>query len=178
MNVCVFCGSSTGLNPVYGEAARQLGSLIGKHSATLVYGGGKVGLMGITADAVMANGGNVIGVIPEFLVKREVGHHGVTELEIVDSMHERKNRMADLANAFIAMPGGWGTLEEVSEILTWKQLGLIDQPVIILNINGFFDPLLKQIQSMLDEGFLKPEYIANLKVATTPEDAIRYIIPH
>jgi uncharacterized protein (TIGR00730 family) len=178
MNVCVFCGSSSGLNPVYGEAARHLGSLIGKHSATLVYGGGKVGLMGITADAVMASGGKVIGVIPEFLVKREVGHHGVTQLEIVESMHERKNRMADLANAFIAMPGGWGTLEEVAEILTWKQLGLIDQPVIILNINGFFDPLLKQIQSMLEEGFLKPEYIENLKVAATPQEAIRYIIPH
>lgn len=177
MKICVFCGSATGLNPVYGEAARQLGSLIGSNSATLVYGGGKVGLMGITADAVMASGGFVVGVIPEFLVKREVGHHGITQLEIVDSMHQRKNRMADLSDAFIAMPGGWGTLEEVSEILTWKQLGLIDQPVILLNVNGFFDPLLTQIQSMLQEGFLKPEYIENLKVAENPQQAISLIIP-
>ena len=177
MKICVFCGSATGLNPVYGEAARQLGSLIGSNSATLVYGGGKVGLMGITADAVMASGGFVVGVIPEFLVKREVGHHGITQLEIVDSMHQRKNRMADLSDAFIAMPGGWGTLEEVSEILTWKQLGLIDQPVILLNVNGFFDPLLTQIQSMLQEGFLKPEYIENLMVAENPQQAISLIIP-
>ena len=177
MKICVFCGSATGLNPVYAEAARQLGSLIGSNSATLVYGGGKVGLMGITADAVMDSGGSVVGVIPEFLVKREVGHHGITQLEIVDSMHQRKNRMADLSDAFIAMPGGWGTLEEVSEILTWKQLGLIDQPVILLNVNGFFDPLLTQIQSMLQEGFLKPEYIENLKVAENPQQAISLIIP-
>jgi uncharacterized protein (TIGR00730 family) len=121
---------------------------------TLVFGGGKVGLMGVVADEVLRNSGKVIGVIPQFLYKREVGHDGITQLEIVQSMHERKKRMAELSDAFVALPGGWGTLEELAEILTWKQLGLITQPVGILNVAGFFDPLLSQFSAMIELGFL------------------------
>lgn len=177
MNVCVFCGSSTGLNPVFAESARKLGSLLAKNKMPLVYGGGKVGIMGVLADAVMANGGEVFGVIPDFLMKREVGHAGITHLQVVDSMHERKQRMADLADAFIAFPGGWGTLEELAEILTWKQLGLLTEPIVILNINQFFTPLLNQMRAMAQEGFLREEYLKNLQVASTPEEALSYIIP-
>jgi uncharacterized protein (TIGR00730 family) len=177
MNVCVFCGSSTGLNPVYAESAVKLASLMAQRNISLVYGGGNVGIMGVLADSVMAAGGEVIGIIPDFLVKREVGHRGITRLEIVDSMHERKQRMADLADAFVAFPGGWGTLEELAEILTWKQLGLISEPVIILNINQFFTPLLNQMRLMAEEGFLRAEYLKNLQVATTPEETLSQLYP-
>ena len=143
-----------------------------KYSIRLVYGGGNIGLMGIVADAVMEGGGNVTGVIPGFLMKKEVGHKGITDLEVVESMHQRKQRMADLADAFIALPGGWGTLEEVAEILTWKQLGLINQPVFLLNLNGFFDPLLDQMRLMVKEGFLSQGNFQFLKVEDTPEKII------
>jgi uncharacterized protein (TIGR00730 family) len=177
MNVCVFCGSSTGNNPLYAESALKLGTLMAQASMSLIYGGGNVGLMGIVADAVMKHQGEVIGVIPDFLVKREVGHQGITRLEVVGSMHQRKHRMADLADAFIALPGGWGTLEELFEILTWKQLGLVDQPIVLLNANRFFDPLLDQMRSMAQEGFLKPTYLKALNVAASPEEALSMIIP-
>jgi uncharacterized protein (TIGR00730 family) len=167
MNVCVFCGSSTGVNPVYAEAAKALGMLLARDSITLVYGGGNVGLMGIVADAVMQANGEVIGVIPDFLLKREVGHRGITSLEVVESMHERKKRMADLADAFIALPGGWGTMEELTEVLTWRQLGLVNKAVFILNINNFFDPLLQQLGKMVSEGFVRPEYQKYLQVETS-----------
>lgn len=172
MNVCVFCGSGSGLNPVYSETAKALGRLLAASSIRLVYGGGNIGLMGILADAAMANGGEVTGVIPRFLLQREVGHRGITSLEVVESMHHRKQRMADLADAFIALPGGWGTLEELSEILTWKQLGLINQPVILLNTNHFFDPLLDQMRLMVKEGFLKPGYLSFLEVQQSPEKVL------
>jgi uncharacterized protein (TIGR00730 family) len=128
--------------------------------------------MGIVADAVMAEGGEVIGIIPDFLVKREVAHRGITRLEIVESMHQRKQRMASLADGFLALPGGWGTLEELAEILTWRQLGLIEQPIVILNINHFFDPLLAQMREMAEDGFLRPAYLNVLKVASSPEEAL------
>jgi len=172
MTVCVFCGSGTGNHPAYPDAARKLGLLLAKASIDLVYGGGNIGLMGVVADAVMENGGRVTGVIPGFLMKREVGHRGITHLEIVDSMHQRKQRMADLSDAFIALPGGWGTLEELCEILTWKQLGLIQQPVALLNIDHFFDPLLTQMRLMVKEGFLAPRHLESLKVENTPENII------
>jgi uncharacterized protein (TIGR00730 family) len=175
MNICVFCGSATGVDPVYAESARKLGSLMAQSSVGLVYGGGNIGLMGIVADAVLQEGGHVTGVIPDFLIKREVGHRGVTTLEIVDSMHQRKQRMADLASGFIALPGGWGTLDELAEILTWRQLGLIHQPVVILNINRFFDPLLAQMRLMSQEGFLRPEYLEMLQIAFSPEEAFSFI---
>jgi uncharacterized protein (TIGR00730 family) len=138
----------------------------------LVYGGGNVGLMGVIADAVMASGGEVIGVIPDFLSRREVAHHGITRLEIVNSMHERKKRMADLADAFVALPGGLGTLEEVAEVLTWRQLGLVSQPVIVLNTNNFFGLLLEQLRKMVQEGFLKSENLEMLKIAGSPQEVI------
>jgi hypothetical protein len=157
---------------VYAESARKLGSLLAKASIGLVYGGGNIGLMGVVADAVMEAGGKVTGVIPALLMKREVGHLGITNLEVVESMHQRKQRMADLADAFIALPGGWGTLEELAEILTWKQLGLITQPVVVLNTNQFFDPLLDQMRSMVNEGFLSSSNFNLLQVETIPEGII------
>ncbi len=156
MNICVFCGSSTGEDRLYADAAREMGTLIGRLGHTLVYGGGNIGLMGIVADATLASQGKVIGVIPDFLLQREVGHLGLTELIVVHSMHDRKKRMADLTDVFVAMPGGWGTLDELAEILTWRQLGLIDQPVGLLNVGSFFSPLLEQMKLMSQKGFLHP----------------------
>jgi uncharacterized protein (TIGR00730 family) len=175
MNVCVFCGSSFGLNPLYKNTADIFGRLMPAHNMKLVYGGGNVGLMGVIADAVMASGGEVIGVIPDFLSRREVAHHGITRLEIVDSMHERKKRMADLADAFVALPGGLGTLEEVAEVLTWRQLGLVSQPVIVLNTNNFFGLLLDQLSKMVQEGFLKSGNLEMLKIASSPQEVIRLL---
>jgi uncharacterized protein (TIGR00730 family) len=133
--------------------------------------------MGIVADAVLQANGKVIGVIPKFLLDREVGHTGLTSLEIVTSMHERKKRMADLSDAFLAIPGGWGTLEEIAEILTWKQLGLITQPVGVLNVNKFFDPLLMQMKSMVDEGFLRKENLLSIKSSDLPAEILSALIP-
>lgn len=177
MNICVFCGSASGTNPVYQQAAQELGELLANGNHTLVYGGGNIGLMGIVADAVLAHQGKVIGVIPDFLVKKEVGHQGLTELEVVSSMHVRKKRMADLSDAFITMPGGWGTLDETAEILTWRQLGLIEQPLGILNTNHFFDSLIIQMQQMVQEGFLKEAVMANVKIGSTPSEVLSAIIP-
>jgi uncharacterized protein (TIGR00730 family) len=175
MKICVFCGSSTGFSPVFAEAAKNFGALLAQHATSLVYGGGNVGLMGILADSVMENNGEVIGVIPDFLLKREVGHHGITRLEIVESMHQRKKRMADLADAFIALPGGWGTLEELAEVLTWRQLRLIQQPVGVLNINNFFGPLIDQMHLMAKEGFLNPDFLRLLHVEESPEKLLSVI---
>lgn len=171
-SVCVFCGSSTGGHSVYLQAAKELGASIARAGASLIYGGGKVGLMGIVADEVLAHGGEVIGVIPDFLYQREVGHNGLTKLEIVQTMHERKKRMADLSDCFIAMPGGWGTLDELAEILTWQQLKLIRQPVGVLNTNNFFDPLLSQFKHMTNEGFLMKENEQSLKVSASPKQLL------
>jgi uncharacterized protein (TIGR00730 family) len=178
MNICVFCGSSTGFNPVYADSARELGALMALQQHTLVYGGGNIGLMGILADTLLQRKGRVIGIIPDFLMQKEVGHTGLTELEIVGSMHERKKRMADLSNVFIAMPGGWGTLDETAEILTWKQLGLIHQPVGILNVNGFFDTLVQQMNLMVKEGFLNPTHLKSVKVSDSPAQLLSQLIPH
>ncbi|MCB0493686.1 MAG: TIGR00730 family Rossman fold protein [Cyclobacteriaceae bacterium] len=169
MNVCVFCGSSPGNSPIYKEAARALGRALLAFNCTLVYGGGNIGLMGIVADEVLSGSGKVIGVIPDFLMQKELGHQGLTQLEVVKSMHERKQRMADLSNAFIALPGGWGTLDELAEILTWKQLGLISQPVGLLNINSFFDHLHLQMKTMVEEGFLQQSHMNMLIVEKIPQ---------
>ena len=166
MNLCVFCGSRKGTRPEFEQAANKIGRLMAETGITLVYGGGNIGLMGVLADAVLAGSGQVIGVIPDFLMQREVGHRGVTQLEIVGSMHERKRRMADLADAFVALPGGWGTLDELAEILTWKQLGLVSAPVGLLNTNLFFNPLLAQMQDMVTHGFLDLPSLQNLLVET------------
>jgi uncharacterized protein (TIGR00730 family) len=168
MNVCIFCGSASGKRNEYAEAAREIGVLIHKSGSSLVYGGGNIGLMGIVADEVMKLGGHVIGVIPDFLLQREVAHKGITQLEVVSSMHERKRRMADLADAFIAMPGGWGTLDELAEILTWKQLGLIHASVGLLNTRGYFNPLIDQMKLMEAEGFLSTANLEQLNVSESP----------
>ena len=177
MNVCVFCGSSAGTNPIYAESAKELGALLASQNHTLVYGGGNIGLMGIVADAVLEKKGSVIGVIPDFLMQREVGHAYLTKLEVVSSMHERKKRMADLSDVFITMPGGWGTLDETAEILTWKQLGLIKQEVGVLNINGFFDAMLEQMNLMTREGFLNPANLESVKVSNNPKQLLALLIP-
>ncbi|GHN00048.1 cytokinin riboside 5'-monophosphate phosphoribohydrolase [Cytophagales bacterium WSM2-2] len=169
MNICVFCGSSSGNDPIYTNTAKDLGQLIAKSNSTLIYGGGNIGLMGILADEVLSAGGKVTGVIPDFLMKREVGHVGLTKLEIVGSMHERKKRMAELTDAFVAIPGGWGTLDELAEILTWKQLGLIDQPVGILNIDSFFDALLQQMNTMVEKGFLNGSNFSAIQIENDPK---------
>ncbi len=172
MNICVFCGSSTGSEPIFKDAAEELGNLIGASNNTLIYGGGNVGLMGVVADATLAAGGKVIGVIPEFLQRREVAHSGLTQLEVVDSMHLRKQRMAELADAFIAMPGGWGTLDELAEILTWRQLSLIQSPIGILNTQSFFDHLLAQMSLMTRHGFLGNGSLEVVKVAQQPRQLL------
>lgn len=169
MNICVFCGSAAGNNPLYASLAAEFGKLLAEGGHSLIYGGGNIGLMGIVADSVLENNGKVIGVIPSFLAEREVAHQGLTQLEIVGTMHERKMRMADLANAFVVLPGGWGTIDEMAEILTWKQLGLINQNLFILNSNNFFDPLLDQMRFMVKEGFLRQENLDLVAVADSPQ---------
>lgn len=178
MNLCVFCGSSRGTHAGYEGAARELGEQMARAGHTLIYGGGNVGLMGIIADTIMQHNGQVIGVIPDFLLQREVGHRGITQLEVVDSMHARKKRMADLSDAFVAMPGGWGTLDELAEILTWKQLGLIQQPVAILNTFNFFNPLLQQMRIMVDHGFLAAENLEFLITEDSPPELLAALSEH
>lgn len=154
--ICVFCGSNLGIRPEYGAAARQLASLLVDRRIELVYGGGNVGLMGVLADAVLAQGGRVIGVIPESLLALEVGHRGLSELRVVGSMHERKALMSDLSDGFIAMPGGFGTFEEFCEVLTWSQLGIQQKPCALLNTLGYYDPLLGLFDLAVRERFLHP----------------------
>ena len=152
--LCVYCGSNAGNNPVYAEQARVLGRTMAEQGLALVYGGGNVGLMGIVADAVLEHGGEVIGVIPQQLVDWEVAHRGVTRLEVVDSMHTRKQRMFELSDGFIALPGGFGTLDEMFEMLTWRQLGLGKKPCAFLDVQGFWQPLMTMLDSMVRERFL------------------------
>lgn len=171
-SVCVYSASSTKIDPVYFEAAERLGRLLAEHHIRLVNGAGSIGLMRSVADAVLSNGGEVTGVIPHFMVEQNWQHTGLTELIEVDSMHERKQRMADLSDAVIAMPGGCGTLEELLEVITWKQLGLYLNPVVILNVNGFFDPLLNMLGRAIEENFMRRQHGDIWKVANTPEEAI------
>jgi uncharacterized protein (TIGR00730 family) len=171
-SVCVFCGSSPGANPIYWEAAVALGHELAQRSLRLVYGGGNIGLMGAVADAVLEAHGQVIGVIPQQLVDREVGHHGITELIIVGSMHERKARMAELADAFIALPGGFGTIEEFVEVLTWAQLGLHAKPCGLLNVLGFYDPLLSFFDHALDQRFLRAEHRRLVLTSENPAELL------
>jgi len=162
--VCFYCGSSPGALPEYAAAARHCGTVLAERKLTVVYGGGNVGLMGILADAALAAGGEVIGVIPRKMVARELGHHGVTSLIPVSSMHERKQKMADLSDAFIALPGGIGTMEELFEAFTWLQLGLHHKPVGLLNVAGFYDRLVDFLGHMRAERFLKPQHFESLLV--------------
>ena len=156
-SICVYCGSNAGSKPAYADRASALGARIAREGLQLVYGGGNVGLMGIVADAVLEHGGEVVGVIPEQLVQWEVAHTGVTRLEVVANMHERKARMFDLADAFVALPGGFGTLDEMFEMLTWRQLGLGRKPCAFLDVDGFYAPLIGMIDRMVEERFLHPD---------------------
>ena len=180
--ICVFCGSSLGGRPIYQEAAQELGKAIAQHQFSLVYGGANVGLMGVVADAVLANGGEVIGVIPEFLVTKELAHAGLTQIHTVASMHERKALMEELSDAFIALPGGYGTFEEFCEILTWAQLGLHKKPQGLLNIEGYYDPLLTLFDNAVTEQFLKPNLRSLVLEADNPETLFEkmaaYTPPH
>lgn len=164
--ICVYCGSSTGANPAHREAAENLGALLAARGIGLVYGGGNIGLMGVIADAALHAGGEVIGVIPDALMEKELGHAGLTKLHVVGSMHERKQLMADLSDGFIALPGGIGTFEELFETLTWQQLAFHDKPVALLNAGGFYDHLLVFLRHAADERFLRNEHLDSLLIET------------
>jgi uncharacterized protein (TIGR00730 family) len=173
--VCVFCGSSLGNRAVYADSARLLGRELASRGLGLVYGGGHIGLMGVLADAALTGGGEVIGVIPQALVDRELAHKGVTELRVVGTMHERKALMADLSDGFIALAGGFGTADEFMEILTWAQLGLHDKPIALLNVAGYFDPVLDWLDRAVQEGFIRPEHRALLSQAESVEELLRVL---
>jgi uncharacterized protein (TIGR00730 family) len=163
-SVCLFCGSSVGTRPVYAETARELGRQLARDGLALVYGGGSVGLMNEAANATLEAGGRVVGVITEALKAREVGHLGLTELHVVATMHQRKALMAQRSDAFVVLPGGYGTLDELCEMLTWDQLGIHAKPIVVVNLEGFYDGLLAQLARAIDDGLLKPEHRALLVV--------------
>ncbi len=187
--ICVFCGSRTGADPAFSQAAQELGGLLVDRGYGLVFGGGRVGLMGVLADRVVERGGEVIGVIPEFLSRHEIAHPGLTELRVVATMHERKALMAELADGFIALPGGYGTLEEFFEIVTWAQLGLHRKPCGLLNIRGYFDPLLHQVEQAVGDGFVRIAHrpliiddptaggLLNRMAAHTPPETVQILHP-
>ncbi len=174
--LCVYCGASMGLQPAYREAATALGRLVAERGIELVYGGGHVGLMGMVADGALAAGGHVIGVIPRALMDRELGHIAIQDLRVVADMHERKMTMAGLSDAFVAMPGGWGTLEELTEMLTWLQLGLHAKPIGLLNVGGYYDPFLAFAERMIGECFVRPEHRALLAVEADPDALLRRLM--
>lgn len=188
-SVCVFCGSSAGNLPAYAHAARAMGAAIADRGYELVYGGGNVGLMGVVADAALARGGKVTGVMPEALMAREIGHTALTDLRVVGSMHERKAMMASLADVFIAMPGGFGTFEEFFEVVTWTQLGLHAKPAGLLNVEGFYDPLITFLDRATDAGYIKPPHRAMVLddgdparlldrlIAAEPPTVVKWITP-
>jgi len=171
-SICVFCGANFNGDPALKQAIDQLAEVMVSRNITLVFGGGKVGVMGLMADAVLSRGGKAIGIIPQFLMDKEVGHTGLTELHIVENMHQRKQMMNDLSEGIITLPGGWGTLEEFFEVLTWLQLGLHNHPIGLLNVNGFYDLLLKQMDVMVEQRFLKP---TNRELILTSGDPIELV---
>jgi uncharacterized protein (TIGR00730 family) len=175
-SVCVYCGSSMGASPRYREVARALGALLAAHGIRLVFGGGGIGLMGEVAEAVMAAGGQAIGVIPDLLQKREKGHRGITELRVVASMHERKNLMFELSDAFVILPGGFGTLDEAFEMMTWRQLGMHDKPILFLNMDGYWDPLNELVDHFIREGFVAESGRGLFAMVTRVEDVIPALV--
>jgi len=172
-SICVYCGSSSGASPVYADAARQLARAMVEHDISLVYGGGNVGLMGVIASEVMALGGQATGVIPEALMNKELGHHGLTRLHVVKDMHERKAMMAELVDGFVAMPGGLGTLEELFEVLTWAQLGFHFKPVSLYNIDGFYDNLISFVDHLVSQGFVRADQSGLMMHEADPTALIR-----
>lgn len=177
-NIAVFCGSSTGHSPLYVQKAQELGTYLGKNAYNLVYGGGNIGLMGAIANAALQAGAQVTGVLPRFLNKKEVGHVALSQLELVDTMHQRKQRIEALSDAFIAMPGGLGTIEEVSEMLTWAQLGLHQKPIGLYNTNGFYNQWLAQLDTMVEQGFLKEANRNMVLVAEQPSQLLKALISY
>lgn len=171
--LCVFCGSNAGRDPVYRGLAERLGQTLARRGIGVVYGGGRVGLMGALADATLAAGGEVIGVIPQSLLAREIGHRGLTDLRVVGSMHERKALMAELADGFVALPGGIGTLEELFEVWTWAQLGLHAKPCGLLDQDGFYAPLVRFLDHLVETGFVRLAHRAMLVYAASPDDLLR-----
>lgn len=180
--VCVYCGSSSGVLPEYSSAARELADVLVRHELELVYGGADKGIMGVLADAMLEHGGKVHGVIPKMLTDKEIAHQGLTELHVVASMHQRKTMMAALSDGFIALPGGYGTLEEIIEIITWGQLRFHDKPCGLLNVKGYFDHLLAYLDHASKEGFLRREHRNMLLVDSDPAGIVqqfeRYTAPH
>lgn len=174
-SVCVYCASSTKIDKKYFEAAEHLGKLIAENNIRLINGAGNIGLMGAVSNGALSAGGKVTGVIPQFMIEQGWHHQGLTELVTVQTMHERKQTMANLSDAVIALPGGCGTLEELLEIITWKQLGLYLNPIVILNINGFFDPLLEMFDKAIDENFMRKQHGDIWYVANTPQEAVEKI---
>ncbi|MEO6126578.1 MAG: TIGR00730 family Rossman fold protein [Ilumatobacteraceae bacterium] len=172
LTLCVYCGTNVGNSPAYLEAATDLGTAMAAAGIGLVYGGGKLGLMGAIADAVLAGGGDVAGVIPQSLVDVELAHDGLTRLDVVDSMHTRKARMAELATGFVALAGGFGTFEELLEVLTWNQLGFIRKPVVLFDIAGFYSPLLAMFDQAVEAGFVRGEHAALAQRATSVDEVI------
>ncbi|MCB2037426.1 MAG: TIGR00730 family Rossman fold protein [Burkholderiaceae bacterium] len=175
-SVCVYCGSRPGADPAFAEVADQVGRWIGAHGGQLVYGGGRSGLMGVVADATLAAGGRVVGVIPRALVEREHAHRGCTELLIVDTMHERKRLMAERADAFLALPGGIGTFEEFFEAWTWRQLGYHDKPIGLLNQNGYYDALLRFVGDSMAGGFMDGSQMRLIEVGATWEPLLQHLV--
>ncbi|MGE8503506.1 MAG: TIGR00730 family Rossman fold protein [Pseudomonas sp.] len=171
-SVCVFCGASPGASPIYREAAEALGQHLAERGIRLIYGGGAVGLMGVVADAALNAGGEVIGIIPQSLERAEIGHRGLTCLEVVDGMHARKARMAELADAFIALPGGLGTLEELFEVWTWGQLGYHAKPLGLLEVNGFYSKLGGFLDHLVAERFVRPQHREMLQIADSPQNLL------
>ena len=171
--LCVFCGSNRGVRSEYAETARALGTLLAREGITLVYGGGRVGLMGVTADAVLEHGGDVIGVIPHALDTKELAHDGLTEMHVVDTMHERKALMADLSDGFISLPGGLGTFDESFEIVTWAQLGIHTKPCGLLNVAGYFDRLIEFLAHAVEEQFVKPRHRDLIMVEQDPGELLK-----
>jgi uncharacterized protein (TIGR00730 family) len=172
VRICVFCGANAGQDPVYARAAREVGTALASRGIDLVYGGGRTGMMGIVADSILAAGGKAIGVIPKALEEREVAHAGLTELHIVSSMHERKALMASLSDAFLALPGGFGTLEELCEAITWTQLGIHNKPCGLLNVAGFYDPLIAMFDRCVETGFVSPLNRTIVSAAATPNEIL------
>lgn len=171
-SILVYCGANSGVNPIYKQTAIDLGKIMGERKIRLVYGGGSVGLMGTIADSVLANGGDVVGIIPHFLDKMEVGHKSLPEIHKVDTMHQRKAMMEQMCDGIITLPGGYGSMDELFEILSWSQLGLHEKPIGLLNVNGFYDYLLLQLDKMVTEGFLKQPNRDLLIVSDNIEDLL------
>ena len=174
-NVCVYSASSTKIAPVYFAVAEELGHLLASRGINLINGAGSIGLMAATSNAALASGGTVTGVIPRFMIEQGWHHTGLTQLVETETMHERKHLMAEMSDGLIALPGGCGTLEELLEIITWKQLGLYLKPIVVLNIDGYFNPLLEMLQKAIDENFMRPEHGNIWVVANTPEEAVQLL---